>query len=248
MKQLKQSEVRHKMKWWNRSWNPVTGCTKCSEGCDHCFAEALVEKRKKAEKSISFDVRINQKQLNKKINDDKEFIVVANQSDLFHPFVDEETLDRIFFRMDKDKSKRFAILTKRSAYMKDYFENTENEHDFDRMIFGVTVETNKRKYRIDDLIGCEKIKNRFICLEPLLEEVSISEYLSTGKIDWVVVGCETGENARECKIEWIEKIISECEQYNVPIFVNNININGKIQDDLSGFKTIKREFYKIFKP
>ena len=236
------------MKWWNRSWNPVTGCTKCSEGCENCFAEALVEKRKKSDKNMTFDLRINKKQLNKKINDDNEFIAVANQSDLFHPFVEEDVLDKIFDKMNKEKNKRFAILTKRSAYLKDYFENIENEYDFDRMIFGVTVENNKRKYRIDDLMYCEKIKNRFICLEPLLEEVSISEYLSTGKINWVIVGCETGEKARDCKIEWIEKIVKECSEHNVPVFVNNININGKIQDDLSCFKTLKREFYKIFQP
>lgn len=227
-------------KWWDRGWNPVKGCTKCSEGCENCYAENLLNKRKKSDKNLSFDVFQNKKQLNKEFEKGEEFIFVCSQSDLFHEEVWQQFLDKIFERISKEEEKKFAILTKRSLGMREYLEEVSERGikiDYDKIIFGVSVENNKNKYRIQDLIECKHIKNRFVSIEPILEEISIKEYLESGKINWVTVGEETGENKRESKREWIEKIIDECKEFNVPVFVINAD------EDLKN----KKEFFKEFK-
>ena len=231
------------MKWWDRSWNPVKGCSKCSEGCDNCFVEKLIEKRKPYEKGLEFKAKFIKKALKYKFED--EFIQISSHGDLFHHDVEEKQIDEILNKVSENQDKRFAVLTKRSAYLKEYFNNKESTN-VDNILFGVTVESNKRKYRIDDLLNCLNIKHRFICLEPLLEEVSIEEYLKTNKINWVIVGCETGEGYRECKIEWIKKIVTECKKYKVPVFVNNINDNGNIVEELEDKSICVREYYKDF--
>lgn len=235
------------MKWWNRGWNPVMGCTKCSDGCVNCYAELLVQKRVKSEKNMTFNIRVNEKQLNKKFDDNKEFVFVCSQSDLFHHSIPENVINKTLNKMVECKDKKFAVCTKRSAYLREYFNNPNLiEKNYDNVIFGVTVESNKYKSRIEDLLECDFIKHRFVCFEPLLEEIDIKEYLKTGKINWVVVGCETGDNARSCNMKWIEKIVKQSHKYNVPVFVNNIH-NDNITDDLSGSNVNYREFYEDFK-
>lgn len=227
-------------KWWDRGWNPVKGCTKCSEGCQNCYAEILLNKRKKSDRNLKFDVFQNNKQLNKDFEKGEEFIFVCSQSDLFHEKVWLKFIDKVFEKISTEEDKKFAILTKRSVAMKEYFEyvsESEVKIDYDKIIFGVSVENNKRKYRIQDLIDCKHIKHRFVSIEPILEEISIREYLESGKIDWVTVGVETGENKRESKKEWIEKIVDECKEFNVPVFVINAD------KDLE----YKKEFFKDFK-
>lgn len=236
------------MKWWNRGWNPVSGCSKCSEGCENCYAEKLINKRLKAEKNLTFDIHINKKQLNKKFDNEKEFVFVCSQSDLFHHFVTEDVIDEVFDKITNAKNKKFAVCTKRSAYMKEYFNNPNlKERNYDNVMIGVTVENNKSKNRIEDLLECDLVKNKFLCLEPMLEEIDISKFLKTGKIDWVVVGCENGENARPCNIKWIEKIVKQSHKYNVPVFVNNINQDGIITDNIESTNVNYREFNNDFK-
>ena len=163
---------------------------------------------KKSYLILKFDVFQNNKQLNKDFEKGEEFIFVCSQSDLFHEKVWLKFIDKVFEKISTEEDKKFAILTKRSVAMKEYFEyvsESEVKIDYDKIIFGVSVENNKRKYRIQDLIDCKHIKHRFVSIEPILEEISIREYLESGKIDWVTVGVETGENKRESKKE-IKKI------------------------------------------
>lgn len=238
------------MKWWDRGWNPVQGCQKCSDGCKNCYAECLVQKRSKAEKNISFDIHINEKQIKKKFDDTNEFVFVCSQSDLFHHSISEDVLDEIFDKMVDCKSKKFAVCTKRSAYMREYFNNFNlPEKDYSNVIFGVTVESNKYKSRIDDLLNTDRIKYRFLSLEPMLEEMDIESYLKTKLIDWVIVGCESGENHRKCENKWIENVVKQCKTYDIPVFVNNItsNTSNEITDVLEGSNVNYREFFDDFK-
>ena len=241
------------MKWWNKAWNPVSGCSFCSEGCENCYAANLIKKRIKSEKNITFDVHVNKKQFYKNLGDEEEFIFITSQGDLFHHQINEEIIDDIFKHANKFKNKKYAVLTKRSSYMKEYFLNYDlleniGGMNFDNFIVGVTVENNKRKYRIDNLIECGNIiPNKFISLEPCLEDIDIKDYLKTGLINWVVVGCESGDFYRDCKIQWIENIVTDCKEFNVPVFVNNINIDGKVTDNICSIPSVYfREFYKDF--
>lgn len=223
-------------KWWDRGWNPISGCVKCDVGCENCYARNLATKRNK-----EFDFFFNKKELKKKFDDTEEFIFVCSQSDLFQEKTEQDMIDNVFERMNLEKNKKFAILTKRSKNMLEYFESFDDKkfEDFNRMIFGVSLSTNDSKYRIDDLLECKHIKHRFVCVEPIIENVSIREYLSTGKIDWVVIGAETGENKRECKEEWIDNLMKECRDVNVPVFV----VNGMNERQKN-----TKEFFEEFKP
>lgn len=226
-------------KWWDRGWNPVSGCVKCDVGCENCYSETLALKKNRR---CGFNFFFNKKELKKKFDEKEEFIFVCSQSDLFQEQTEYEMTDKIFERMFLEKNKKFAILTKRSSRMFDYFKNfsEENFDEFNRVIVGVSLSNNNSQYRIDDLLKCEHIKHRFICIEPILENISIGGYLSTGKIDWVVVGAETGEFKRECKEEWIDNIINECREFGVPVFVvNGVSEKQNIQEFFGEFKPKK---------
>ena len=242
------------MKYWDRAWNPVHGCTPCSEGCENCLARKQILKKSLVEKDLTFDVTINPNQLYKRFDTTFEFTMVCALGDLFHEEVSYEIIDTVLMNAYLARSKTFAILTKRSKRMLDYFQNhysaeffkdmiVDDEFSLNRFIFGVTVENEKYKNRIQDLIDCPEMQNRFVALEPLLESVNITQFLATGKINWVVVGAESGDNHRKCDIDWINLAVNDCFDFNVPCFVNNINMDGKVLD---ATKEFPREMLPLF--
>ena len=94
------------------------------------------------------------------------------------------------------------------------------------MMFGVTVCTNNDLYRIDLLRNTDIIKHRFVAFEPVYEKIDINEK-SLKDIEWVIVGGETGENARSCKDEWFVEIIDIADKMNIPVFVNATSSDEK---------------------
>ena len=226
------------MKYWNNAWNPVNGCTKCSEGCEHCFSEIQASFKEKNNSKYNFNnVFVSEKILQKEFDQKNETIMVASQSDLFHPAVSDKYIDAILRKCAFCKSKRFLILTHRPDRMVKYFSDSsvvsriKGKHfkfDFENLFFGVTVESEKSLYRIDLLNTCKHIKHRFVAFEPLLTAIDCDTHINT--MEWVIVGAESGKNARECKTEWIDDIVNVCHSNNVPVFVNNINENGNITD------------------
>ena len=217
-------------KWWDKSWNPLYGCTQCSPGCDNCIAlKNLVKQNRSTQPSFNENVLNNN--LGKGLN-----YVVGSLGDVFHINHSTQEIDFVFNKMANFNKNRYFVLTKRSAEMLDYFSDTGlpesiAQNDWNHLWMGVTVENKQTLYRIDDLIKTPIIKNRFLCLEPLLEEISIEKYLSTGMIDWVIVGCESGEKRRKISIEAIRKIVAECKMFKVPIFVDQLNIDDKVVYD-----------------
>lgn len=241
------------MKYWDRAWNPVTGCTPCSEGCDHCIAKALIEKRRKAEPNLTFDIRINKKQLNKSFDANPELIMVCSQGDLFHPDIPDKVIDAVLRKCYESHNKHFLFLTKRAERLKAYFDNPgvidriKGRHyrfNLNRMAFGVTCESGRHIERIECLEACKCVKKRFVAFEPLLEDY---DYLNhCHNIDWIVVGCESGENARPCRQEWIEHIVTEAKAKGIPCFVNNVNVNGKITDYLADLPEVYQQNTRLF--
>ena len=241
------------MRYWDRAWNPVSGCTPCSEGCDHCIAKALIEKRRKAEPNLTFDVRVNRKQLDKHFDHNKELIMVCSQGDLFHPEVPDKIIDAVLRKCYENRNKHFLFLTKRDERLKEYFDNPhvidriKGRHyrfNLDNMAFGVSCESPRYITRITNLEACRHVKKRFVAFEPLLAD---GDYLSyCHNIDWIVVGCESGENTRPCQSEWIEHIVTGAKAKDIPCFVNNVNINGKITDYLADLPEIFRQNDRLF--
>lgn len=224
------------MKWWDRSWNPFSGCTRCSEGCANCIAFENL-KRQGRTSDPRFNSNVAENNLYENLN-----YVVCSLGDIFHEDNYFQDIDKVFFNMIRYPRNRYFVLTKRSREMKEYFTDSQlpeeiRNYDWDSLWTGVTVESNQHLNRIDDLLATPVVKHRFLALEPLLERVSISRYLRTGKIEWVIVGTEIGENRRPANSEWVRQIVTECRECGVPVFVSQLEIENEVVQDVSKFPT-----------
>ena len=207
--------ITSKIEWTEATWNPVTGCTKCSDGCQHCYAATLA-KRLKAMGNIryqnGFNVTIHQDLITRPLDWKKpKMIFVNSMSDLFHEEIPAETILAIFKTMNRATWHTFQVLTKRPDRLLDLSPSINWTSN---IWMGVTVE-NKRV--ID---RCEKLKRcgaavKFISAEPLLE--SIHE-ISLNGIDWLIVGGESGPGCRPIKKEWIIELKELAEKSKTAFF------------------------------
>lgn len=208
------------IEWTTASWNPITGCSKVSEGCLNCYAERMALRLKAAgvpKYRNGFKITFHPSEIEKPLKwKTPQIIFVNSMSDLFHEEVRFEWIESIFNTMNKAHRHIFQILTKRSNRLRElapHLRWTPN------IWIGVTVESPRHFYRIDDLLSVKEASVRFLSLEPLLADMKgLENYLSTGEIDWVIVGGETGARARPMKKEWVLKIRDMCREYGVPFF------------------------------
>ena len=204
-----------KIEWTDKTWNPITGCTKKSAGCAHCYAEVMTRRLKAMhlEKyKNGFELTLHEDELKQPLKwRGTHNIFVCSMSDIFHENVPFEFVDKIMAVIDKTPQHRYQILTKRAERMAEYFK--------DKMIpknvwLGVTVECKDNKYRIDELRSLNA-SVKFLSCEPLLEDL---EELNLNDIDWVIVGGESGPKARPMKEEWVLNIKKQVEKLNTAFF------------------------------
>ena len=205
-----------KIEWTDATWNPVTGCTKTSEGCAHCYAEVMARRLKAmgTEKyKNGFQVTLHEDALNepKKWRKPRN-IFVCSMSDLFHKDVPFEFVDKVIKVIKDTPQHRYQLLTKRAERMKEYFMTREVPKN---VWVGVTVEVQTSKSRIDALRTIKNAPIKFLSCEPLLED--LGELDLTG-IDWIIVGGESGLQARPMKEEWVKGIKAQCDAANKAFF------------------------------
>lgn len=198
-----------KIEWTDATWNPVTGCTKTSSGCAHCYAETMTKRLKAmgtAKYSNGFQVTVHEDALNepRKWRNPRS-IFVCSMSDLFHQDVPFEFIDRVMRVIKETPQHRYQLLTKRAERMTKYFQVREVPQN---VWLGVTVEVQSSKVRIESLRSIQNAPIKFLSCEPLLED--LGELDLTG-IDWIIVGGESGIQARPMKKEWVMNIKSQCE-------------------------------------
>ena len=205
-----------KIEWTERTWNPVTGCTKQSAGCAHCYAETMARRLTAMgmqKYSNGFRPTIHPESL----NEPKKWkrgctIFVCSMSDLFHPDVPFEFVDQVMRTISETPQHRYQLLTKRAERMAEYFSN----HDVPKNAWlGVTVECNATKPRMDALkaIQCKSVK--FLSCEPLLEDLG---ELDLSGIDWVIVGGESGPLARPMNPDWVRNLHKQAAKKHVAFF------------------------------
>lgn len=204
-----------KIEWTEMTWNPVTGCTKVSAGCDHCYAERMAKRLQAMgvdryrngfkvtlhEDLVELPLRWRQPRL----------IFVNSMSDLFHEKVPTTFIERIFNTMERCPQHTFQVLTKRSRRLREVAASLPWPAN---VWMGVSVEDMSTTYRIRDLLTVPAT-TRFLSCEPLIGPL---DRLPLGGIHWVIVGGESGPGARPMRSEWVDSIMAQCRLARVPFF------------------------------
>lgn len=203
------------IEWTELTWNPVTGCSKISPGCKFCYAETMSKRLKSmgAEKyKDGFEIRLHPSSLTVPFTWKKSKVVFVNSmSDLFHPEVPLEFIQAVFSVMNQTPKHTYQILTKRSERL---LEISSLLKWSENIWMGVSVENQKYTYRINDLQRTPA-KIKFLSIEPLIGPI---KKIDLKKIDWVIVGGESGHKARPIEKKWIEYIQTECNNTLTPFF------------------------------
>ena len=203
------------IEWTETTWNSTTGCTKVSEGCRHCYAEVMakrlhamgVEKYKDG-----FQVRLHPDVLKLPYKWKKPKVVFVNSmSDLFHEKIPLDFIQKAFNVMNNNPHHVFQVLTKRAERLLELNDKLNWPHN---IWMGVTVENSSVEHRIE-LLKQTDARVKFLSLEPLLGPLPNINLVG---IDWVIVGGESGQNARPMKAEWVVDLQQQCEKTRVAFF------------------------------
>jgi len=217
-----------KIEWTEMTWNPVTGCSKVSAGCKHCYAERMAKRLKAmgvARYSNAFRVTLHEDLVELPLKwRQPKLVFVNSMSDLFHEDVPLEFIQRVFGTMVRSSQHVFQILTKRSARL---LELSSQLPWAQNIWIGVSVEDERVVNRIHDLQGVPA-HVRFLSCEPLIGPLNS---LPLENIQWVIVGGESGPEARPMKSEWVESILTQCRRCDVPFFFKQW---GGVRKDRTG--------------
>ena len=201
------------------TWNPVTGCTKISAGCDHCYAERFSERFRGTRGhpfEMGFDLTLRSERLIQPLGWRKpRMIFVNSMSDLFHKEIPTEFIGRVFDTMERATWHVFQVLTKRSSLMRDFLYHRYGDRPGPRHIwFGVSVEDGAKISRVQHLRETPA-GVRFLSIEPLIGPIRT---LDLSGIHWVIVGGESGPGARPMHPDWVRAIRDQCERAHVAFF------------------------------
>lgn len=204
-----------KIRWTNETWNPTTGCSRVSAGCEHCYAEQLSlrfgwSSKPWSARNAAVNVQLHPERLQKPYSWRKPRRVFVNSmSDLFHPIIPDEYIERVFAVMCDLPQHTFQILTKRPERAARW-QGPWPDHIW----MGTSVENERAASRIEILRGCPAAV-RFVSAEPLLGPLGD---LDLEGIDWVIVGGESGPGHRTMNHSWARTIRDACVEQRVAFF------------------------------
>lgn len=228
--------AKSKIEWTDRTWNPVTGCTKVSQGCKNCYAERDWPRLSANPKTVYFGRRFGQVATHPERLDQPlrwkrpSRIFVNSMSDLFHDDVDSVFIATVFSVMALAVQHRYQILTKRPDRMRDLvarlmvLAQSVPEHllpadefifPHDHVFLGVSAEDQETADARAPILAKTLTHRRWLSAEPLLGPIRIEPAWA---LAWVVVGGESGPNARPMKIEWVRSLRDQCEAFGIPFF------------------------------
>jgi protein gp37 len=214
------------IEWTDRSWNPVTGCTRVTSGCNNCYAFALHDMRYDAhQRGIKMapqyhkpfsEIQLLPQRLEDPLKWQKSLkIFVNSMSDLFHSQVPEEYIRQVFDVMERAFWHRFQVLTKRPGRLRRLGPQLNWPEN---VWMGVSIETDDLTLRADALREVPA-SVRFLSCEPLLGPLPS---LNLEGIDWVIVGGESGKNARPMDMDWVRDIRDRCTEAGVAFFFKQV--------------------------
>lgn len=237
------------IQWTDATWNPVRGCTKVSPGCANCYAETFAERFRGVPGhpyEQGFDLRLVPEKLTEPLKWKKPRRVFVNSmSDLFQDGVPDSYIGQVFTVMSAAKQHTFQVLTKRAARMRDLMTRYP-EFACPNIWLGVSVENQHFADERIPLLLQTPAAVRFISAEPLLGRVDLRAYLQqfmedgfipaladkpydpatlSKRIDWVIVGGESGHGARPFDLLWAQSMVGQCQRAGVPVFVKQLGAN-----------------------
>lgn len=232
------------IEWTDATWNPVTGCTEVSPGCDHCYARTFAERFRGVKGhpyEQGFDLRLWPERLKLPLKWAKpRRIFVNSMSDLFHKDIPDSYIEQVFAVMNEADRHIFQVLTKRSARLARLAPRLTWSSN---IWVGVSVETIQYKWRVDHLRQVPA-HVRFISAEPLLG--SLVDLDLTG-IDWLIVGGESGPSHRLCDPSWVRELREKSNQYGTAFFFKQWGgrspksggreLDGRVWNDYPGSDT-----------
>jgi protein gp37 len=210
------------------TWNPVTGCTKISAGCKHCYAERMAKRLQAmgvARYANAFKVTLHEDLVELPMKWRQPRVIFVNSmSDLFHEDIPLQFVQRVFATMENCPQHTFQVLTKRSGRL----ATLANQLPWPANVWmGVSVEDRRVIARISDLSRVPA-HVRFLSCEPLIGPL---DNLPLHNIHWVIVGGESGPSARPMKPEWVDAILKQCQRAKVPFFFKQW---GGVRKDRTG--------------
>ena len=219
--------------WTDETWNPVTGCSRVSPGCDHCYMFALYPRLAAMgvpgyEGGAPDQVRLLPERLGVPLRwAQPRSVFVNSMSDLFHPHVSYEFITQVFDVMNDASARRghvFQVLTKRPGRAVAWWER--NAERYERawpagVWIGTSVESQKYAPRISVLARLPA-PVRFVSAEPLLDRVDLSRWLDAGDVRWVIAGGESGPAARPMELDWARALRDQCLEAGVAFFLKQL--------------------------
>ncbi len=207
------------IEWTDATWNPVTGCTKITRGCDFCYAERFSERFRGVPGHSfenGFDLTVRHERLTHPLHwRQPRRIFVNSMSDLFHKEIPKSFIDAVFDTMEAANWHTYQVLTKRSSLMVRYLRDRYGSNLAPSHIWlGVSVEDAKNAVRLRHLQTAQA-SVKFVSFEPLLGSVGKVDLKG---IDWAIVGGESGPHARVMDEEWAIEIRNQCRADRVAFF------------------------------
>jgi protein gp37 len=236
------------IEWTQMTWNPTTGCTKVSAGCKFCYAEIMTRRLKAmGQEKYKFGfkiIKIHPETLEIPYTWKTPKIVFVNSmSDLFHKDVPLDYIKKVFKVMNENPQHVFQVLTKRAERLFEIHKELRWTHN---IWMGVSVEDKKVVNRID-LLRKIRAKVKFLSLEPLIGELT---NLNLKKMDWVIVGGESGHTPRPMNPDWVLDIQDQCEKAKVAFFFKQWGgknkkasgriLNGRTYDEMPDVHELAR--------
>lgn len=211
--------VQSTIEWTNSTWNPTTGCTKISEGCDNCYAERFAERWRGVPNNYfknGFDLELRPNMLDRPAQwKSRRLIFVNSMSDLFHVGVPDGYVDQVFDRMERINHHIYQLLTKRPERMRRYLRKRYGAAQAPAQIwFGTSVESDKYAWRAD-MLRDVKAQVRFLSIEPMIGPVDKVRF---DDINWIIVGGESGPGKRPVDPAWIRSVRDRCVKGGISFF------------------------------
>lgn len=255
----------NKGQWWDFGWKLVEGCTKVSEACRNCWSLQMEDRFRKETGVKFYDDRILRPFARKKPaiyslwNDlfhesitfgqiDKVMAVIASNKHHIFQILTKRIDRALLYYIEGANYCSICDYAHEFKGLKPPVNGFTKPGMLDNLWIGTTIESHKYLHRVEDLLKIPA-KVRFLSIEPYLEQINLKkecidlEIQAFGnanvnffpRIDWIIIGCESGQKRRPCKIEWIESIVRQCKEADIPCFIKQMEINGKVEKDITKF-------------